>query len=215
MIYFVRGGTSVKIGFVENRNMLQDRLSSLQTGSPLVLSILGIMEGDRRAEQELHVKYASIRYLNEWFHLTSEIVDFIEENCRPFITNIDRSNLYQPSAQIARARPLPPSLRRLKSVPMRDGLIKDFIRDCVRPGVLCSAASMHKALLEYSARDNPNGDLPSKKALGDHLTKEGVTRTKYGGMSYYRATLVINNVCPQTDSAKEAAVEGLQGVARA
>lgn len=214
MIYFIRGGASVKIGFVESRGMLQDRLGSLQTGSPVVLSVLGVIDGDKRTEQELHLKYASLRYLNEWFHLTSDIVDFIEENCKPFITNIDKSNLYQPSAQIARARPLPPSLKRLKRVPMRDDLISDFIRDCVRPGMLCSASAMHKALLEYSAQDNPHGDLPSKKALGDHLTRAGITRTKYGGLSYYRATLVLKNVCPQTDNG-ETPIEGLQGVARA
>lgn len=67
-VYFVtaEGLDLVKIGFTENDPL--KRLSALQTGSPLKLRILGLIEGvSLQIEKSIHQILADHRIIGEWF----------------------------------------------------------------------------------------------------------------------------------------------------
>lgn len=75
--YFIRtiGTNRVKIGSSAN---VKSRLSHLQTGCPDQLELLGITD---IKEHVLHDRFASAHLKNEWFTLTPEIQEFIQQNC--------------------------------------------------------------------------------------------------------------------------------------
>lgn len=61
------GSPLVKIGFTSGKP--KSRMSSLQTGIPMKLSLLWSTEGDY--EQDLHARFDTYRVIGEWFDLTS------------------------------------------------------------------------------------------------------------------------------------------------
>ena len=65
----------VKIGYAGRDP--DDRLASLQTGSPVPLERLAPVRGTRELEQELHKRFADLRTHGEWFQLGQPIKDFI------------------------------------------------------------------------------------------------------------------------------------------
>jgi hypothetical protein len=73
--YFVQavGGGPVKIG--RTRKPMDERLRALQTGSPVKLRVIGVIEGDR--EGECHRKFAHDRLHGEWFTATDKLLKFI------------------------------------------------------------------------------------------------------------------------------------------
>lgn len=75
-VYFVQGepGSPVKIGFATNPD---DRLATLQTGSPVRLRILLAVPGHPKHERELHRFFRAHRVLGEWFAETSVLLDTI------------------------------------------------------------------------------------------------------------------------------------------
>jgi Meiotically up-regulated gene 113 len=84
MIYFLKSGDAVKIGYSANPGK---RIKRFHTGNPYNLPVLGVMDGELSDEASLHERFAAhrIRPDREWFILCDEIVDFIETNCRPFL----------------------------------------------------------------------------------------------------------------------------------
>ena len=81
MIYFVRSGDYVKIGFSDKP---QDRIKNLQTANPGKLSVLGVINGSRENEADLHKAFSKYRIgSGEWFRISDEIILHIEKNCRP------------------------------------------------------------------------------------------------------------------------------------
>ena len=77
MIYFIRSGDFVKIGF---SHAPWRRLSELQTGNPTPLKMLAIMHGDERVEVELHGRFSADRVNLEWFRLSPDIQTLIESH---------------------------------------------------------------------------------------------------------------------------------------
>ena len=79
-IYFIEQEKQnfVKIGFATN---IKNRLGSLQTGSPYNLILRGYIKGDRNFECELHLKFKNYNIGGEWFTLSDEIKEFINNNC--------------------------------------------------------------------------------------------------------------------------------------
>lgn len=68
-VYFVSGGTLVKIGWAQNA---RTRLVDLQHGSPEVLKIIGMIPGGSMPlEQRLHAHFSQFRKHGEWFDLPS------------------------------------------------------------------------------------------------------------------------------------------------
>jgi hypothetical protein len=74
-VYFVANNHgAVKIGVSRRVHV---RVNSLRTSHADDLRVLGVMEGDRNTEQDLHMKWAAHRLNGEWFSLTEEIREFI------------------------------------------------------------------------------------------------------------------------------------------
>ena len=69
LVYFVRSGDFVKVGFTNN---LPSRLGTLQTGSPYRIEVLGICEGSRQDEKDLHGYLERHRVGGEWFKLNHD-----------------------------------------------------------------------------------------------------------------------------------------------
>lgn len=55
---------AVKVGFSDDATL---RIGALQTGNPRKLVILGVIQGTRADERELHARYQNDNVLNEWF----------------------------------------------------------------------------------------------------------------------------------------------------
>lgn len=75
VIYFVQGSDLIKIGRTYN---LDDRLTKLQCGSPVPLTLLGTVEGGKRTESHLHELFHSLRHHGEWFRIEKPLLDYIK-----------------------------------------------------------------------------------------------------------------------------------------
>jgi hypothetical protein len=66
-VYCISDGTAMKLGMSIGHP--QNRLKSLQTGNPRLLTLLAFKQVPDRmtAEMELHVKYKETNLLGEWF----------------------------------------------------------------------------------------------------------------------------------------------------
>lgn len=76
MIYFVECGGLVKIGKATD---VRARLSSMQTGNPEPMTLLGEVPGGRADESDLHQRFRSFRVRGEWFRYSGELRTFIDE----------------------------------------------------------------------------------------------------------------------------------------
>ena len=75
MIYFIKQGEYVKIGFT---NRFKTRLSQLQVSSPIKLQVLAIVEGDKNDELKFHNQFKHIASNGEWFMQCDELNSFID-----------------------------------------------------------------------------------------------------------------------------------------
>lgn len=73
-VYCISDGTAMKIGMSIGHP--QNRLKSLQTGNPRLLTLLAFKEVPDRiaAEIELHLKYQATNILGEWFKYDKRIL---------------------------------------------------------------------------------------------------------------------------------------------
>lgn len=83
MIYFVRAGSRVKIGFTDN---LPQRLVQLQTANadPLILEVA--IDGDRNLEAQFHEQFKDYRLNGEWFSWQGAlrmVIETIRAGARP------------------------------------------------------------------------------------------------------------------------------------
>ncbi len=78
MIYFIEavGVGHIKIGFTDSLDA-SDRLTTLQTGSPVPLRLLGTIPGTLDDEKDLHRRFASARGVGEWFRPVAELLALI------------------------------------------------------------------------------------------------------------------------------------------
>jgi len=81
LVYFITASNkdNIKIGCA---SCPEDRLDYLQTGSPVRLKLLGVMEGGRKKERELHNQFAHLRQHGEWFERSESLLNFIKANAR-------------------------------------------------------------------------------------------------------------------------------------
>lgn len=80
MIYFIRDGEFVKIGFTD-KDDYQGRMTDLQIGNPRQLVLIGTMEGNEDDERDLHRTFRDFYIRGEWFFLALAIREFIERHC--------------------------------------------------------------------------------------------------------------------------------------
>lgn len=79
MIYFIHAQevNRVKIGYTDRT--VEGRLGTLQTGSPVKLELIGYIEGDLKVEKILHDRFEADRYILEWFDLSHDLRNYINE----------------------------------------------------------------------------------------------------------------------------------------
>lgn len=75
MIYFVKQGDYVKIGYT---NTFKRRLNQLQTSSPVKLEVLALIKGDKSDEKNFHDAFKHINTNGEWFLYNDEIERFVD-----------------------------------------------------------------------------------------------------------------------------------------
>lgn len=75
MIYFIKQGEHVKIGFT---NSLKKRLHTLQVSSPVKLEVIGLVKGEKEDEKNYHNTFRHINSNGEWFLYTDEIKNFTD-----------------------------------------------------------------------------------------------------------------------------------------
>lgn len=85
LVYFVRSGEKVKIGFA---NDLDSRVRHLQNSAPTELEIMGTIAGTKDIERFLHHIFRKRRLHGEWFSLDQPLREFIHEHARPWREDI-------------------------------------------------------------------------------------------------------------------------------
>ena len=76
MIYLVRAGDRIKIGYAESD--VPGRIKTLQTGCPTPLTLLATFPGGRSVEASLHRRYAHLRTTGEWFRADPVLLEHID-----------------------------------------------------------------------------------------------------------------------------------------
>lgn len=74
-VYFLQAGPFIKIGFT--RWPVQRRIAQLSTGCPYQIILLAEVRGSPDFEALCHRKFSEHRAHGEWFHATTEILNFI------------------------------------------------------------------------------------------------------------------------------------------
>lgn len=75
MIYFIKQGSYVKIGY---STLFKKRLTQLQTASPVKLEVLALIKGEKTDEKNYHDTFKHINSNGEWFYYNDEIISFID-----------------------------------------------------------------------------------------------------------------------------------------
>jgi len=89
VIYFVKVGKRVKIGYSED---VASRLCQLQTGSSEPLTLLGTVPGNMQLEKAIHVLLSPYRVQGEWFVHSGACRQFINvalAGAAPTLHNLD------------------------------------------------------------------------------------------------------------------------------
>ena len=85
MVYFIRQGEFIKIGFTESP---RNRLSQLQTANPTNLEVLLIIDGERDLEAKYHKLFKDHAHRGEWCfdcpHIQEHISINMQYDLRPF-----------------------------------------------------------------------------------------------------------------------------------
>jgi hypothetical protein len=81
VIYFIQSEAGpIKIGFTNGDTAASayGRVRTLQTGHPWPLRLVHATDGKGSTEKALHRRFAPYRMMGEWFHLSEEILAWIE-----------------------------------------------------------------------------------------------------------------------------------------
>jgi hypothetical protein len=175
MIYFIRDGDAVKIGYAINP---RSRLTTLRTGNSRPISILGVMDGSLDDEHRLHQRFTSEHIRGEWFKLTPQIIQFIEENCRPVI-EVGRVDTSEAKTRLSRrgvAAP-PPKTEAVHRV-------KEWLESCIIKGDGASVQDLDRCHVEWSFS---RGIYPPLAwcVIGRILPRLGYERRYVGAGSVY------------------------------
>ncbi len=83
MIYFIRCGEFVKIGFTESKYM-DTRLGAIRSIVPYPVSLMLCVDGTELDENNMQWSFVEYHYRNEWFRLEGKLADFIESKSVDF-----------------------------------------------------------------------------------------------------------------------------------
>ena len=78
-VYFIQEGDTgpIKIGVAKN---VKIRMNTLQVGNPRTLQVIATMPAKVGTERVLHCRFRQYRIGGEWFHPSSEIMEYIKAN---------------------------------------------------------------------------------------------------------------------------------------
>lgn len=76
VVYFLRAGDAIKIGYTTN---LAARQRALETGSAVPMELLAAIPGDRSEEARLHREWWHLHIRGEWFRADEELLRYIRE----------------------------------------------------------------------------------------------------------------------------------------
>lgn len=83
-VYFIQSGLSGPIKIGVTSGSAYSRLTSLQTGSPETLYLVGVVKGwGAKEESRIHSAFESYRLRGEWFRADTELLKFIRNNAHP------------------------------------------------------------------------------------------------------------------------------------
>ena len=77
MVYFVRAGEYLKIGVADN---IFSRMSALQTGCPMRLECVLLLQGGYDLEMELHDRFRGAHHRGEWFVWAEDVATFVRDS---------------------------------------------------------------------------------------------------------------------------------------
>jgi hypothetical protein len=77
IVYFIKTGNFIKIGKTNN---LFCRIRSIRVDNPYKIELLGYIENNEHTEKELHWKFREYHKKGEWFYLSQEILDYVNNN---------------------------------------------------------------------------------------------------------------------------------------
>jgi hypothetical protein len=77
MIYFIRAGKHIKIGYCYRLRYVVQRMQQLQIGNHVKLTLVAIIEGDQQTEKDLHKRFKADHVRGEWFKVTYELIECI------------------------------------------------------------------------------------------------------------------------------------------
>ena len=80
MVYFVKSGDFMKIGYTKN---VSKRIAQLSTGSPQKLELMGIVFGGVDTEKEYHTIFSSLHHKKEWFRYDGILKAFFSKSRIP------------------------------------------------------------------------------------------------------------------------------------
>lgn len=91
-LYFIVDEMSgaIKIGLSESPH---HRITILQIGNPNPLRLLGVVEGDFKAERSLHRQWKHLRLQGEWFRATSELLAEVRGMVGGMLLEDDRAGI--------------------------------------------------------------------------------------------------------------------------
>jgi hypothetical protein len=85
VVYFIEavGCDLIKIGVT--RHMMWDRLRQIRSGSPVPVTVIGIIEGDAAIERQLHLRFRDLWSHGEWFRKADELTAYIAVTAKPWV----------------------------------------------------------------------------------------------------------------------------------
>ena len=91
MIYFVKAGDYIKIGYSKDNKSFESRISTIKTNCPFEIEILGKIEGGVEQERNIMNYFIKFHLRGEWFNYDISIEEFAKN---PYI--IPKSNYLKP-----------------------------------------------------------------------------------------------------------------------
>ena len=75
LVYFIRCGDAVKIGYTKD---IDRRLAHIRMLNPNRVEVLAMMAGAVQLERDLHTRFSAQRVHGEWFRLDGELAELLE-----------------------------------------------------------------------------------------------------------------------------------------
>lgn len=76
MIYFIKAGDYLKIGYTKNEKTFKVRISTYKTSNPFEIEIINLIEGEVAEERNILNYFIEYHCKGEWFYFEEKIIDF-------------------------------------------------------------------------------------------------------------------------------------------